>query len=475
MNTITTVAILGWPLFGLLIFASQKDPKQGAVLSILLGFLFLPSGVGIDLPGVPAIDRDNIVSLTLLGALIFGGRAKMPLKVGVTFYMLAILIYMVSPVFTAMTNGDSLAAGERIIPGMRVYDGLSASIGEALRLVPLFIGYWMITSVRDQRMMLTMIVIAGLCYSLLLLIEIRLSPQIHKWVYGFQSSAVVGAERGGFFRPKAFLFNGLIAAFFTLTVVIAAVAIWGDDRLRMKQGMDRLARLKPRWFGFAAAYLTMILVVSQSMGALMFGLAVIPAMILLKPRRQILIAVMITTLAFSYPVLRALDLVPHESLVAGASTISERRAESLAARFYHEEQMLNHGLERPMLGWGNWGRNRIYDARGIDRTLSDGYWVIILGTRGIIGYLANYIVFVAPIYLFWLLTLRRKKMEVSPITAGICLTLSVNFLDFVPNAPLTPLTWLFIGALLRHIKESSTESVGTDRSAAAPMQRRTVL
>ena len=47
-----------------------------------------------------------------------------------------------------------------------------------MRLLPLFIGYWMITTVRDQRLMLTLIVVAGVCYSLLFLIEIRLSPQI---------------------------------------------------------------------------------------------------------------------------------------------------------------------------------------------------------------------------------------------------------------------------------------------------------
>ena len=475
MNTITTLAILGWPILGLLIFASQKDPKRGAVLSILIGFLFLPSGVGIDLPGLPAIDRDNIVSLTLIGALIFGGRVKVSLKVGGAFYMLAILVYLLSPIATAINNGDALIAGPRTIAGMQIYDGLSLTIGEMLRLAPLFIGYWMITTVRDQRMMLTLIVVAGLCYSLLFLIEIRLSPQIHRWVYGFHSSSIVGSERGGFYRPKAFLHNGLIAAFFTLTIVIAAVAIWRDDRMRMSRGMDRLARLKPRWFGFAAVYLTLILVVSQSLGALVFGMAVIPAMIILKPRRQLLVAVMITTVAFSYPILRSLDLVPHEQLVAGAATISERRADSLGVRFRNEQEMLDKGLQRPWFGWGNWGRNRIYDTYGVNRTLSDGYWVITLSSRGIVGYLATYIIFIAPIYLLWLQSRRQKTMEVSPITAGIALVLSVNYLDLVPNAPLTPLTWLFIGVLLRHIRENSTARAAPDPAPAAPLRRRTVL
>ena len=245
--------------------------------------------------------------------------------------------------------------------------------------------------------------------------------------------------------------------------------------MRVSKGMDRLARLKPRWFGLIAIYLIMILVASQSLGVLIFGMAVVPAMILLKPRFQMWVAVIITTLAFSYPVLRSMDFVPHEQMVAGIATLSERRAESLAVRFENEQKMLDRGQEKPWLGWGNWGRNRIYDSRGYDRTLSDGYWIITLSSRGIIGYLATYIIFISPIYLLWLQTLRQKKTEVSPITAGICLILSVNFLDLVPNAPLTPLTWLFIGVVLRQIKENSAVRSEPDKVVATPLKRRTVL
>ena len=239
MNSLTAIAILGWPIFGLLLFASQKDPKRGAILSILVGFLFLPSSVGIDLAGLPALDRDNIVALTLIGALLFGGRVKMPLAIGGGFYMLAIFVYAVSPLFTAMTNSDPIIAGPRTIPGMQLYDGLSMSAGETFRLFPLFIGYWLITSVRDQRMMLTMIVIAGLCYSLILLIEVRLSPQFHKTIYGFHPSGFSSSSRGSGFRPRGFLVNGLVAAFFTLTVVIATLAIWRDDRTRINEGLNK--------------------------------------------------------------------------------------------------------------------------------------------------------------------------------------------------------------------------------------------
>ena len=233
--------------------------------------------------------------------------------------MLAIFVYAVSPLFTAMTNSDPIIAGPRTIPGMQLYDGLSMSAGETFRLFPLFIGYWLITSVRDQRMMLTMIVIAGLCYSLILLIEVRLSPQFHKTIYGFHPSGFSSSSRGSGFRPRGFLVNGLVAAFFTLTVVIATLAIWRDDRTRINEGLNKLAIVKPRWFGLAATYMTSILVISRSLGALLFGAFAVCAIVLFKPRTQLLVAVMITTLATTYPILRSLDLVLHEQLVSAAA------------------------------------------------------------------------------------------------------------------------------------------------------------
>ena len=349
------------------------------------------------------------------------------------------------------------------------------SAGETFRLFPLFIGYWLITSVRDQRMMLTMIVIAGLCYSLILLIEVRLSPQFHKTIYGFHPSGFSSSSRGSGFRPRGFLVNGLVAAFFTLTVVIATLAIWRDDRTRINEGLNKLAIVKPRWFGLAATYMTSILVISRSLGALLFGAFAVCAIVLFKPRTQLLVAVMITILATTYPILRSLDLVPHEQLVSAAASVSDRRAESLEARFTNEGQLLERGLEKPFLGWGNWGRFRIYDSRGYDRTLSDGYWVIALSTRGIIGYIATYIIFIAPIFMFWLQSRRQKTMEVSPITTGICLIHSINLLDLIPNAPLTPLTWLMVGVLLRHVKEGNVVRTETETNSPAKMRRRTVL
>ncbi len=476
MTTTTIIAILGWPIVGLVLFASQKDPQRGAILSILVGFMFLPSAVGIDLSGLPAIDRDSIVALTLLAALMFASKIDKPLVVGGWIYTLAMVVYLTSPLFTALTNPDPVIAGARVIPGMHIYDGFSMIASEVLRIIPLFIGYWLITTVSDQRQMLMLIVAAGLFYSLFLLVETRLSPQFHNWVYGFHASDFIGTVRaGGAWRPTAFMPNGIVAAFFTMTVVISALAIWQDDIARKAKGQDRLSIVKPRWYGVLAIYMTGILVISRSLAALLFGILATASLVLTSTRSQVLAAAIITSVAFVYPVLRTLDLVPYQQLVSAASTFSERRAHSLNARFENEEQLLQKGLEKPAFGWGNWGRFRIYDYYGVDRTLSDGYWVIALSTRGIVGYLTTYIVLIAPVFMLWLQTLRYRELEISPITSGICLILSVNLLDLVPNATLTPLTWLFVGVLMRHVKETAMARADVTSPVTTAHRQRTVM
>ena len=44
-----------------------------------------------------------------------------------------------------------------------------------------------------------------------------------------------------------------------------------------------------------------------------------------------------------------------------------------------------------MFGWGTYNRNRIYDPEtGQDLSVTDGDWIIQVGTRGIVGFLGLY-------------------------------------------------------------------------------------
>ena len=54
-------------------------------------------------------------------------------------------------------------------------------------------------------------------------------------------------------------------------------------------------------------------------------------------------------------------------------------------------KMLAHAAEKPLFGWGGYGRNHVYDmATGRMLTIADGAWIISLGIYGWVGYIAEF-------------------------------------------------------------------------------------
>ena len=57
-----------------------------------------------------------------------------------------------------------------------------------------------------------------------MLFEIRMSPQLHRWLYGYYPFGFITQMRYGGFRPSVFMENGLVCAFFAMTAMVAATA-----------------------------------------------------------------------------------------------------------------------------------------------------------------------------------------------------------------------------------------------------------
>ena len=57
------------------------------------------------------------------------------------------------------------------------------------------------------------------------LFEVRFSPQLNIWIYGFFQHDFQQMIRGGSFRPIVFLPHGLWVALFFLSTLVAAAAL----------------------------------------------------------------------------------------------------------------------------------------------------------------------------------------------------------------------------------------------------------
>src|SRR5262249_37897180 len=158
-------------------------------------------------------------------------------------------------------------------------------------------------SARDNENIFRVLVIAGLVYSLPMLFEVRMSPQLHHWVYGYYPSDFNQYMRDGGFRPMVFMNHPLAAAFFLMTSVVAAAVMW---RTKVVVG-----RLPP---GGVTAYLIGILVLCKSLAALIYGAISVPLVRFAKPRTQLQVALILVTIALFYPMFRIADLVPTRSI-----------------------------------------------------------------------------------------------------------------------------------------------------------------
>jgi hypothetical protein len=159
---------------------------------------------------------------------------------------------------------------------------------------------------------------------------------------------------------------------------------------------------------------------------------------------QMLAAASLAAIVLVYPMLRGVDLIPTERLVSIAEMVDESRAGSLQYRFDNEDMLLQRANERPLFGWGSWGRNRVFDDAGRDISTTDGAWIITIGSYGWIGYLAQFGLLSGVLLL---LVFQRRSYEISSVTAILMLVLAASLIDLLPNSFLSPIVLLMAGAL----------------------------
>jgi hypothetical protein len=437
-NLASYVALLGWPLVACTLYFLL--PASRATLWTILGAqLLLPVGAAIKFNMVPAFDKASIPNLAaMIGCLIISKTRAANRQNRIGLFEILVAVYVCSPFVTAIFNTDPIVLANDVLPPQSFYDSLSAAISQAIFLIPLLLGRAFLAGSDDIEQVLRIFVTGMLAYALLLLFEIRMSPQLHVWLYGYAPSDFVQAVRDGGYRPMAFMGHGLSAALFLMMAIVSATALWKIETGRFK-GI----------FAGQAVFLSVVLLLSKSLGALIYALVLVPLVKLATPQRQMRAAKFIVLIALMYPVLRSVDLVPTRTIIEAASMISVDRADSLNVRFVNEEALLRRASERFFFGWGRYGRSRIYDPdTGKDLSVTDGRWAITLGQFGMIGFLAEFGLFAFVIFRAASAISSSRSAKDNTIMAALALILSINALNLLPNAALFPWTMLITGSLL---------------------------
>ena len=428
-----------WPIVSLALFRTQP-PGRAIIASILIAYLALPPlPTGFDLPLIPPMTKETIPALSaLLFCLLFYGK-HMQLLPRHPAARVLVLLFVFSPMATAMTNGEPVIFGMFAIQPLGLKEGLAVCVQNALVVTPMVLAMNFLKTERDQRDVLMALLLGGLVYSLPMLLEVRLSPQLNTWIYGFFQHSFEQTMRGDGFRPIVFLYHGLWVAFFAMTSILAAISLFRGDVTRGKRNVK---------FLFAGLYMFVVLVLCKSLASLLYAVALVPVLLFFSTRTQLRLALVLMLLAVTYPVLKGNNLVPERTLLQQAYQISPERAGSLLFRLENERLLLERAERKPMLGWGSFGRNLIYGGDGRLLTIPDGRWVIVFGTYGWVGYLAEFGLLSFPLFLLLMRIRGVPTAALPPWLGGMALILAINMIDMLPNATLTPLTWLMSGAML---------------------------
>lgn len=445
-NALAYLMLLIWPVMATVLF--QRLPREKALIwSILAAYMILPPLANINLPAVPDMDKFAIANLSALALTIWVLQEKISFLPRSMIGRVLIVLYIASPFITVVANPDPIPIVQGDIPGLKLYDSLAMVSYQLIALIPFFLARHLLRTEAAFKAIIGVLVTAGLIYSLPMLLEARLSPQINVWVYGFFQHDFSQSIRGSGFRPMVFMPHGLWVAFFALMAAMAALLI-----LRTCDAKDRPRHL------MIFLYLMLVLYVCKSVGPMVYALGLIPIILLIGRRWQLLLATALAVVVITYPLLRGAHLIPLDAILDYAMSISPERHQSLNFRIMNEELLLERASLRPYFGWGGYGRNLIRDAiDGQILTIPDGQWIILLGTLGWLGYICEFGLLIMPLVFLGREALLQRSDAFSPFACGVALIYAANLADLLPNATLIPFSWLMAGALMGYAENLATQ------------------
>ena len=449
---VASTALAIWPIISVCLFKFLGG-RRGLIYSVMIGFLFLPPNYFLFLPVVPKYGSGTAIAAGLALSYLFfrnnwhaelGDTTRRSHLLGGLMIVLVVL-YFINPFLVFLTNREGLSFGPKIIQGLGLSDVLKMIWNAAATIIPFLLGWRLLAREEDHRLLLRVLVILMFGYSLLALFEVRMSPQLNQWVYGYFPHDWLQHLRGGSFRPVVFLGHGLVLGFHLFWATLAcAILVRGTDSIGR---MTYLAGVL--WF-------VMVLLFSKNLGSVLLAVLFLPTVFLLGSGMQIRVAAIIAVLFLSYPIVRSANLLPIDSFTSIVRSISPDRTRSFETRLRNEQLLLERAQQKPLAGWGGYARSRIHNEAGSDISLVDGAWIGRLGTRGWSGYVSFFGMFTLP--MVWLLILRRRK-PVPTVTSGLALMVGAILIELVPNATLSSVGLVAAGALTGFVlKESTTRN-----------------
>ena len=458
MNWLASFALYAWmPL--VVVFFASLSPARAVLVSYLAGWLFLPVA-DFQLLGFFDYTKSTAVPLVVfLAVLVFDLKSLQRLRF--TAFDIPVVVFCVAPLLSSLSNDLGL------------YDALSSLMYQTISWgLPYLSGRLYFSSAQGQRVLALGVFAGGLIYVPLCLWEVRMSPQLHATLYGFHQHDWTQTLRLGGYRPIVFMQHGLMLGLWMGAATIIGLALWLSGSMRKLWGMP---------LSILAPVLLATTVLCKSFGATVLVLAATLVLVAMRSLRTSLPMALLVCAPSTYVLLRTVGAWSGSGLTSLISQVNSERAGSLSYRLEAEEMLRLKANEKPLLGWGGWGRSfvRLYDdPRRMDTVITDSLWILVFGKYGIVGLGSLLLCFFVPVVALW----RRcpPRLWASPgatLSWSLALVLTVYALDNLVNAMENPVYFLIAGALcglaparvsaLMHIRGRARVTRAAPRSTTA--------
>jgi hypothetical protein len=435
MNQFAVVVMLAWIPVVLWLHAKLPAPRA-QIVSFLAAWLFLPV-VKFPLSGLPDYTKTSATTFgVMLGTALFHRERLSAVRLG--WFDLPMIVWCLCAFVSSITND------------LGVYDGLSGVL--TLTIIwgfPYLIGRACFGDAAGQRKLALGIVAGGLIYVPLCLWESRMSPQLHRTLYGSTPGTFENVHRFDGFRPIVFLSNGLELGMWMTATTLLGLWLWWSRTVR---------KIGPVPFGPLVGLMVVTAVLCRSTGALILmlaGLAVLAAVGRLKS------SALVWALILAAPLYMALRGGGHwsgdELVEFTRNHIDEGRASSLEYRMFNENLFVRRAWERIVFGWGGWDRFNVYGEDSPGGATPDGLWVVALGQKGVVGLASLFGAMGLPLLLVALRYPAKswRRPEVAP-TAGLAVIVTLYQLDCLSNGMINPIYAVAIGGALGYLGSRPT-------------------
>lgn len=431
MTPMVPLVMFGWLPLALFLFSRfQKQPRHGVIIGYLFVWMFLPWHE-YALPGPFNYNKHSAGAYgILLGTLIFQPGIFKNFRVSA--WDLPIIVWCLVPFFTSISNG------------LGAYDGVSSVIGRLTMWgFPYVLGRIYFNSRPALEDLAIGFFLGALVYMPLCWYEIVMSPRLHRIVYGFHPHSFGQAKRAGGWRPVVFTQHGLMNSMFMVTGTLSAFTLVFSGRISARFPSQKTLFL----LGLALLLITIPLL--KSVGALFLMLLGIGALFFTLKTRSPLALIILAGLPLLYAGLRATNTWDGQNLIDAAGRMADsERTGSLEYRINNETILVEHAWQRPLLGWGEWGRSFVRNEEGEIISVPDGLWILAFGRSGFIGLISLLLLFFIPPLLF------LKKFPPSGWTTpesrailALPLLLILFALDNLMNDMFNPLMVILAGAI----------------------------